>query len=64
MYEEGWGVPKDQMEAYFWNRLAVKYKTTYGKRVAFRTTPEQFAILEKRLADWIAAHPKPSAESP
>ena len=63
MYEKGWGVPQDQMEAYFWNRLAVKYATTYGKRVPFRPTPEQYATLEKRLADWIAAHPKPSAGS-
>jgi TPR repeat protein len=59
MYEEGYGVPKDQMEAYFWDRLAVKYKTTYGKRVPFRATPEQFAVLQKRVADWIEAHPKP-----
>jgi TPR repeat protein len=64
MYEEGWGVPQDQMEAYFWDRLAVKYQTIYGKRVPFRPTSEQYATLEKRLADWIAAHPKPSAGSP
>lgn len=64
MYERGWGVPQDQMEAYFWDRLAVKYQTIYGKRVPFRPTSEQFAILEKRLADWIAAHPKPAPDSP
>jgi TPR repeat protein len=64
MYKEGWGVPQDQMEAYFWDRLAVKYQTTYGNRVPFRPTPEQYATLEKRLADWIAAHPKRSAGSP
>ncbi|MFZ1219184.1 MAG: tetratricopeptide repeat protein [Chthoniobacterales bacterium] len=64
MYEEGWGVPKDQMEAYFWDRLAVKYHTTYGNRVAFRATAEQFALVEKRIADWIATHPKAPAESP
>jgi TPR repeat protein len=58
MYEKGWGVPKDQMEAYFWDRLAVKYKTSYGHRIPFRATPEQFAIIEKRVADWMAAHPK------
>jgi hypothetical protein len=51
------------MEAYFWNRLAVKYHTTYGHRVPFRATPERFAILEKRIANWIAAHPKSPAES-
>jgi hypothetical protein len=49
------------MEAYFWNRLAVKYHTSNGHRVPLRPTPEQFAILEKRVADWIAAHPKPLA---
>lgn len=59
LYEKGWGVPQDQMEAYFWDRLAVKYQTIYGKRVPFRPTSEQYAILEKRLADWVAAHPKP-----
>jgi TPR repeat protein len=62
MYEEGWGVPKDQMEAYFWNRLAVKSHTSSGHRVALRPTPERFAILEKRVADWIAARPKPLAD--
>ncbi len=34
-YQEGWGVPKDQMEAYFWDRLSVKYHTIYGKRIPF-----------------------------
>lgn len=64
MYEEGWDVPQDQMEAYFWDRLAVKNKTIYGKRVPFRPTTEQFAIIQKRLADWIAAHPKLPEDSP
>jgi hypothetical protein len=64
LYEKGWGVPQDQMEAYFWDRLAVKYNTIYGKRVPFRPTSEQYATLEKRLADWIAAHPKPPANFP
>lgn len=63
MYEEGWGVPKDQMEAYFWDQLAVKYHTIYGKRIPFRPTPEQYAMLQKRLADWIAAHPKTERDS-
>jgi hypothetical protein len=60
LWEQGWGVLKDQMEAYFWDRLAVKYHTIYGNRVPFRATPEQFANLEKRLAAWIAAHPNPA----
>jgi hypothetical protein len=64
MYEKGWGVPKDSMEAYFWDRLAVKYHTIYGNRVSFHATPEQFAIVEKRVANWIATHPKPAAGSP
>lgn len=64
MYEKGWGVPKDQMEAYFWNRLAVKYYTSYGNRVSFKPTPEQSAILEKRITDWIATHPKPPVIAP
>jgi TPR repeat protein len=62
MYEEGWGVPKDQTEAYFWNRLSVKYHTIYGHRVPFQPTPEQFALLEKRIADWMASHPKLPAD--
>jgi TPR repeat protein len=62
MYAEGWGVPRDQVEAYFWDQLAVKYHTIYGKRIPFRPTPEQYAILQKRLTDWIAAHPKTERE--
>ena len=59
MYEKGWGVPRDRMEAYFWDQLAVKHNTIDGNRVHFRPTSEQNSILQKRLADWIAAHPKP-----
>lgn len=61
MYEKGWGVPKDMMEAYFWDQLAAKYHTIYGPRVSFRPTSEQNAILEKRLANWIASHPTPDS---
>jgi hypothetical protein len=46
------------MEAYFWDQLAVEYHTIYGHRVSFQPTPKQRAVLEKRLAEWIAAHPK------
>ncbi len=64
MYEKGWGVPQNQMEAYFWDQLAVKSHTIYGNRIPFRPTPEQYALLEKRVADWIAAHPTPWERSP
>ena len=65
MYDKGWGVPKDPMEAYFWDQLAERYHTIYGNRgISFKATPEQSAVLEKRLADWIATHPKPPVESP
>ncbi len=65
MYDKGWGVPKDPMEAYFWDQLAERYHTIYGNRgISFKATPEQSAVLEKRLADWIATHPKPPAGSP
>jgi TPR repeat protein len=63
MYQEGRGVPKDQMEAYFWDQLAVKCHTMYGNRVPFHPTPEQYTTLQKRIDDWVAAHPNPWHES-
>ncbi|HEV7403624.1 MAG TPA: hypothetical protein VGO11_11880 [Chthoniobacteraceae bacterium] len=59
MYEEGWGVPQDPVEAYFWHRLAHQYGTPYGKEFSFWPAPEQLAAVDKRVADWIATHPKP-----
>jgi TPR repeat protein len=58
MYEKGWGVTKDPIEAYFWDRLAVAYGTTYGERVSAQLTPEQLGAVDKRVADWISTHPQ------
>ncbi len=62
MYEDGRGVPKDQIEAYFWDRLAEAHGTCYGPRVSVTLTPEQSATMEKRIADWMAAHPQRADE--
>ena len=64
MYDKGWGVPKNKMEAYFWDQLAERYHTYYGNRgITFKPTPEQSAVLEKRLAEWIATHPELPADA-
>jgi len=58
LYEKGWGVAKDLAEAYFWNRLAKKYGTSNGGDISVTLTREQLAVIDKRMADWIATHPR------
>jgi TPR repeat protein len=63
----GGGIERDPPEAYFWLTLASEsYKATNKSAfdsatqmrdlVAGKLTPEQLAKVEKRLADWRAAH--------
>jgi TPR repeat protein len=59
MYEEGWGVPKDLVEAEFWFALAREYHTVYGRNTPQKKlTPAQSATIKKRIADWVATHKK------
>jgi uncharacterized protein len=63
MYEQGWGVAKDPMEAYFWDTLSVTYGPSGARRVSVTLTPEQLTTVDKRLAEWTAAHAKQAPSS-
>jgi hypothetical protein len=66
LYERGWGgIKKDYAEAYFLNSIAVT-EVVEDELVAAREhaaddaehlTPEQKAAVDKRVSEWVKAHP-------
>jgi len=57
MYDKGWGVAKDPIEAYFWDKLAKSYHTIFGSDLSVKLTPKERTAVDKRVSDWIEAHP-------
>jgi hypothetical protein len=70
LYSIGQGVPKDYVEAYYWLDLAAAVKGpkqeqyTQNRQMAgaYITTDELDAV-EARVAKWLAAHPRPAAQT-
>jgi hypothetical protein len=65
MYTRGEGVEKDDAEAYFWYSLSEAYSKLKqpqqnSTQVALRLTSEQKSAVDKRVADWLKAHPVPA----
>jgi hypothetical protein len=66
LYSMGQGVPHDDVEAYYWLDLAAavkgpKQEQYAGNRqnVGTRITADELAQVQERVADWLAAHPRP-----
>ena len=66
MYRDGSGVPQDDVEAYKWVGISATTSTDASRRetsaeerdtLAERLTPEQLAEGQKRVREWIDAHP-------
>ena len=65
MYNDGRGVPQDNVTAYKWFNLATTYADasqgeTFAEardRAAERLTPEQHAEGQRLSREWFAAHP-------
>jgi TPR repeat protein len=66
MYEDGFGVPQDYVQAHMWFNLAVSRSTgelrevgVNGRdRAADRMTPTQIAEAQRLAREWDAAHPR------
>ncbi len=66
MYENGWGVPQDNVEAYKWSDLATSRVTGDTQKEYAQTrdaqakqmTPAQLAEAQRRAADWQATFEK------
>lgn len=66
LYSMGQGVPRDDVEAYFWFDLAASVKGPGQEKYAAnrqiigeRITADELADVEDRVAAWKAAHPRP-----
>ena len=66
LYSMGQGVPRDDVEAYFWFDLAASVKGPNQEKYAVnrqmigeRITADELADVEDRVAAWKAAHPRP-----
>jgi TPR repeat protein len=67
LYSIGQGVPKDDVEAYFWLDLAAGTKgpnqDKYAQSrqlVGTHITTDEVEEVEERVAKWLAAHPRPA----
>jgi hypothetical protein len=68
LYSLGQGVPKSDVEAYFWLDLAASVKSPKQEQYAANRqligthiTTDELADVEERVAKWQAAHPRPAA---
>jgi hypothetical protein len=67
LYSIGQGVPRDDVEAYFWLDLAASVKGPNQEKYAAsrqligtHITADQLEEVQDRVAAWIAAHPRPA----
>jgi TPR repeat protein len=68
LYSMGQGVPRDDVEAYFWFDLAASVKGPSQEKYAAnrqiigeRITADELAEVQDRVAAWKAAHPQPDS---
>jgi TPR repeat protein len=66
LYSIGQGVPRNDVEAYYWLGMAASVKGANQPQyaanrqiVGARITTDEQADVEERVAKWIAAHPRP-----
>jgi TPR repeat protein len=67
LYSIGQGVPRDDVEAYYWLDLAASVKGPNQEKYAAsrqligtHITADQLEEVQDRVAAWIAAHPRPA----
>ena len=67
LYSIGQGVPRDDVEAYYWLDLAASIKGPNQEKYAAsrqligtHITADQLQEVQDRVAAWIAAHPRPA----
>jgi TPR repeat protein len=68
LYSIGLGVPRNDIEAYFWLDLAASVKgpnqdkyAANRQLIGTHITAEELEDVQDRVAAWIAAHPRPAA---
>jgi len=68
LYSMGKGVPRDDVEAYFWLDLAASVKGPNQEKYAAnrqmigeRITADELSDVQDRVAAWKAAHPRPDS---
>jgi uncharacterized protein len=66
LYSVGQGVPRSDVEAYFWLDLASRVKgpnqekyAANRQNIGARITADELADVQDRVAKWLAAHPQP-----
>lgn len=69
LYTLGQGVPRSDVEAYFWLDLAASVPSPNQEQyaanrqnVGTRITADELADVQDRLAQWKAAHPRPGQQ--
>jgi TPR repeat protein len=66
MYDNGRGVPQDDVQAHMWFNLAVSRSTgenretavSFRDRIAEELTPDVFNEAQRLALEWYAAHPR------
>ena len=65
LYSAGWGVPRSDVEAYYWLDLASRVKgpnqekyAANRQNIGARITADELADVQDRVAKWVAAHPR------
>ena len=62
MYFQGWGVPKDDVQAYKWYNLAAAQGSKEGSKwrdeIAKLLNPAQFAEAQRLAREWTEAYEK------
>ncbi len=68
LYSMGQGVPLDYIEAYYWLDLAAAVKGPNQEKYAAsrqlmgtHITADELAVVQERVAGWLAAHPRANA---
>jgi TPR repeat protein len=69
LYTLGQGVPRNDVEAYYWLDLAAAVKGPHQEQyaanrqnVGTRITADELEEVEERVAQWKAKHPRPDAQ--
>lgn len=68
LYSMGQGVPHSDVEAYYWLDLAARVKGPNQEKyaanrqmVGTHITADELEAVEERVAQWLAAHPRPAS---
>ena len=66
MYDNGWGVPQDYVQAHMWYNLSASRRTGEARdnavegrdQVAGRMTPDDLSEAQRLAHEWGHAHPR------